>query len=510
MASLFEDKDRNVLPSWRSFTRTLHFGELNDFTSERAYLALTKLTIDDYLSSWGQNKTVPVAADLLSAAFVNGFIENPIVKEAATFIYSNKNKSTNAMIRLAESILNPTIEVQQKIMFPATIEDCIELNDIYNSIKQIKNKIDKYPMNPIFYVELSRMYSIIGIRQKAIQNMTIALHIEPENRFILRAAIRLFTHFGLQEYIHDIIRKSEIVKNDPWITSAEIALATMTKRSSLFVKKGLQMIKSGDFSHASLTELASSIGTLEFLNGNRKKTKHLLKTALIAPNDNTLAQVEWILNRDCLFETNPADYLIENKYEALALDNYHNDKWNEALENSVAWFCDLPFSKRPAVFGAHIADSILDKPEFGRKLLLKSLIAHPNDAQIINNLVYNFALANEIPEAERYLQRLPNLSNVERTSKICLTATCGLILYRKGLIEQGRKLYYKAIEETKAIRNKHLNLLAKLNFAREEILCKSDTIEAIMNEVKTIPDNTSYPDVNKLKKTVLNLQTKKS
>jgi len=507
MASLFEYNERTVLPNWRSFTQTLHFGELNDFASDRPSLTSTRLTIDDYLLSWAQNKTIPIAADLLSAAFVNGFTGNTIVKEAATFIYSNKNESTDAIIRLAEGILNPRIDIPQRSIVSASIEDCIDSLKVHQSIKIIKNQIAKYPLNPIFYVELSRLYSIIGLKQKAIQNMSVALHIIPENRFILRAAARLYAHFGLQEHIHNIIRKSEIVKYDPWITSAEIALATRIKRSSLFVKNGLQMIMSGKFSYYSLTELASSIGTLEFMNGHKKKAKKLLKTALISPNDNSLAQVGWILNNDYLFETNLSDYLIDNKYEALALDNYYGKKWNEALDNSIAWFCDLPFSKRPLVFGAHIAD-ILDRPEFARRLLIEGLISHPKDAQIINNLAYSFALENKLPEAESYLAKLPSSSDIDPVSKICLTATRGLISFRKGLAQEGRELYYETLKETKSIANRHLNLLAALNFAREEILSRSPYVEAIMAMVDTIPDDTSYPEVDKLKILVLDLHSK--
>ena len=508
MANLFEHKDRNVLPNWRSYTRTLHYGELTDSISDRVDPSQTKLTIADYLLSWEENKTVPIAADLLSAAFVNGFSENPTVKEAAAFINFNKDKSTHAIIRLAEGILNPTIDTPPQIIIPANIEECIERDNIYRSIGIIKKQVGKYPSNPIFYVELARLYSVIGLKQKAIQNMSVALHISAENRFILRAAARLYAHFGLHEHIHNIIKRSEIVNYDPWITSTEIALATMLKRRSLFAKKGLQMIASGKFSYSSLTELASSLGTLEFLNGNRKKTKNLLKTALIAPNDNSLAQVAWILGQGRLFEANPADYSIVNKYEALALSNYFNQKWDDALENSIAWFCDLPFSRRPAVFGAYIADSILDKVEFARKLLRVGLISHPNDAQILNNLAYSFASENRLNEAEEYLARLPNLSDVERKTRICLTATRGLILYRKGLSEQGRELYYEAIKEAKALDDRHLNLLAVLNYAREEILCNSKYVDYIMDVISDIADDPLYPDVNKLKKVVLELHAK--
>jgi len=47
-----------------------------------------------------------------------------------------------------------------------------------------------------------------------------------------------------------------------------------------------------------------------------------------------------------------------------------------------------------------------------------------------------------------------------------------------------------------------------LNYAREEILVKSNDIETIMETVARIPDNTSAGDVNKLKQEVVELHAK--
>lgn len=482
------------------------FGELNDWKTERINQTSNDLSIEDYLFSWRQNKTIAIAGDLLSAAFVNGFTDNPIVKEAAYFILSNSDKSTSVLSNFANRIVNPTTITPEKRFTLTNHENIIK--NLSNPIKMIKNRLDKYPLNPILYVELSRLYSILGYRDKALQNMSIALHLAPENRFILRAASRLYTHFDLVDYIHNVIRKSEIVKYDPWITSAEIALATIMRRSSKFIKTGLQMINSGKYSPFSLTELACSVGTLEFLDGNKIKTKKLLQTALKSPNDNSLAQIEWIVNKMHLFDINPANYTIENKYEALAFYNYYSNKWDKALENSIYWFYDLPFSGQPVMFGSHIAGMILYKRDIAIKFLKAGLVSHPNDAQIINNIAYFLALDNKVDDAENYLRKIRYSSEIKQTTKICLKATHGLISFRKGFHEEGRYSYLEAISESKSIRNSNLWWLAILNYAREEILTKSSNIKSIIEDVKSIPDNTKYPDVNKLKTNVMDLYYK--
>lgn len=511
MANLFNPMERRVLPNWRSFMLTASLGELSDWRPESISPTSRNLSIDDYILSWKQNKTLAIAGDLLSAAFVNRFTDNPTVKEAAFFVLSNQDQSTNSLLTLAEGITHEPIESLDTEVTLNKLADCIETDHIRKSIREIKSRLNQYRMNSIQYVELSRLYSILGHQEKALQNMSVALHLAPENRFVIRAASRLYTHFGSPDNIYHFINKSDIVRHDPWVASAEIALATIINHTPRSIKKGLQMISSGMYSPSSLTELAASIATLEFFSGNRKKTKHLLKTALISPNDNSLAQTGWILNKTRLFEVNPNDYDAEKKYEALVLDDYQKKRWDEALKYSILWFCDLPFSKQPVMYASNIAGCILDKPELARKLLHAGLVSHPNDPQIINNLAYSLASENQLDEAESYIKKIRSFSATDPVTKLCLVATSGLISFRRGFQNEGRDLYHKAIEATKGLRYKRFRWLAELNLAREEILCKSGQIEVVVEGISKIPEDTEYPEVNKLRDDVIRLynRTKK-
>jgi tetratricopeptide (TPR) repeat protein len=312
------------------------------------------------------------------------------------------------------------------------------------------------------------------------------------------------------DFIHDVIRKSEIVKYDPWILSTEIALSTIRKRHSRFIKKGIDIVFSDNFSPFNITELATSIGTLEFYNGSKKNTKKFLNRAIISPNDNTSAQIEWLMHIDNILSFNPTDFQLMNNYEALALDNFYNSNWDIALDNAAFWLCDLPFSKRPIILGSHIAGSILDKQKTAREFLRAGLKSHPNDAQLINNLAYSLALENRLDEAEKYIQKVTNIQNIKDSTKICLTATKGIINFRKGNTDVGRKLYLNAIEEAKSKKFEYYNWLAILNFAREELLINSEYSDSIMNAVNLVPDNTKHFEINKLKKEVVDLKNRKS
>lgn len=506
MANFLEQKERRVIPNWRSFFVTAQVGELQYPKRIKGQKKNNSLTINDYVQTWKSNKSISFASDLISAAFINDIYDEH-VKEATNFILKNTSKCTRSINELAQLIQNSPQNEFEKTSFTLNFDDFLQLDNskLKLEIKKNKEKLKNFIYNPIFYVELSRLYSIFGLKEKAVKNMKIALNLSPENRFVLRAATRLFSHFGHFGYIHGIIRKSEQVKIDPWITASEIALATILKKHSKFIKIGRGMINSDNFNWYSLTELASSIATLEFFNGNRKNTKKLLNKSLIDPNDNSLAQIEWLNKEDFILNVNPNDYNVLNNFEALALNNYFKYDYKSAYQNCIKWFLDLPFTKRPIIFGSHILISLLDDSENAIKLLKAGLYSHPYDSMILNNLAYALALDNNIDEAEKYINQLKYTSEINENTEICLQATCGLIEFRKGQILKGNDLYFKAIEAAKTTNNNYLKWLAELNYFREVLLSNSDSIFQIDNIINLIPDETKYPDVNKLKNEVIEL-----
>ena len=506
MANLFEHKDRRVVPSWRSFGHTVILGELDSFQKKRSIL-LEKTTIDSYIIDWNFNKTVIHAAELLSAALVNNYKENKYVIEAANFILRNENKSTKSQISLAKKILNKDEVVDLSTAFKLVTLDGLHNftnpKPVWQKIKETRQNIRQYPYNPIFYIELSRYYSTLGIRDKAISAMKTALHFGSDNRFILRCATRLFAHYDELEYAHNILRRNLMTNFDPWLISAEISIATIRNRSSKFIKKGLEFVNSGNISPFNFTELASSIGTVELLNGSRKKSRDLFSKSLISPNDNSLAQLEWASQKDLQFDINPASFPVKLNYEALTLDNYYNQNYGVALDNAARWFLDMPFSKRSIMFGSNLASTILKDQNKSITFLNAGLISHPNDPQLLNNLAYALALDNKPQEALEQLSKIKAEIPIDETTNICLTATKGLVFFRSGFPDQGRQLYLKAIEETKQVKNSTLNWIAILNCAREEILIASEYVEQIMEAVSKIPSEPKDIEIKTLKNDVL-------
>ncbi|MEI8086193.1 MAG: hypothetical protein WCG93_08260 [Paludibacter sp.] len=494
MANLFEHKDRWLVPNWRSFGKTTILGELDSFQSFRE--PTSKTDINEYIIDWRLNQTAIHAADLLSAAIVNNKKENKHVYEAANFIISNKDKATLSQISLASLILDKTNDVDlfarfKKVSFD-NLPSFMNPEPIRFKIKEAKLMLITFPSNPILYVELSRYYSILGQEQNSIKSMRTALHLAPNNRFVLRCATRLFAHYKTDyndylEYIHEILRKSTMTAFDPWLTSAEISIANLQNRSSKFIKRGIELINSNNISPFNFTELASSIGTVELLYGSTKKSREYFKKSLLNPNDNSLAQIEWASSKDNQLNISPTKFEVKMNFEALALDNYHNKEYELALENAAKWFIDMPFSKRPVMFGSNISSIILNDQSKAISFLNAGLISNPNDPQLINNLAYALALNDKSSEAFEQLNKIRNIDEVDEITSICIAATRGLAFFRNNNFEDGRQMYLKAIEHTTVIKNKELNWIAILNYAREEIKIGSIFVDSIMEKVAKIP-----------------------
>lgn len=499
MANLFEKKDRHIIPNWRSFENTAKLGELNGSKSIDLDSSF-RPDITDLLEDWEDTKSIGVAGDILGVALVCNQENNPTVREISNFILQNKNLATNAIISAAESILKPkstAIELNFDINSPNIFDDKSSLIEIHVKIQSLKRKLIDNPYNPINWVEIARYYSILGQEKKAERAIKNALFLSPENRFVLRSVARFFVHTGDFEFAHDIVRKSELTKHDPWLLATEVSLATLRERNSKFAKTGLQIVESGNFHPFNITELAGSLATLEMKNSSLKQSKKLFEKSLIKPNDNSLAQAEWASQEEKkLNPINPLQFQVVNSFEAMARDFSSQKKWQESIDCSKKWFFDLPFSKMAVLFGNEIASSKLKDHNQAVEIAKLGLISHPNDAHLLNNIIYSLCLQNKIEEAEEYLKSVRKEDMLAKNENgICLTATRGLYLFRKGFHDIGRQLYLESIQMAQESGNVYLNSLALVNYIREEILLGEEDLTEIIPHLNRIAKHYEGKDI---------------
>ncbi len=487
MAFLCETPDRRVIPNWRSLRDTVSNGELEYPSNEHI-----AFNLEEYEHDWSREHSLLYASELVSAAVANGIRHNSVAKDAAEFVLNQDGKTTESQRTVALSLLAE----DNDRAFPKCNHEIDELlmntGEIYAKIGYLKSIIRKYPFSPINYVEVARFYTMIGQTNQAIKMMNIALGLDSENRFISRSAARLFVHVEDLDLAHYVLRKNKQVAFDPWLMASEISVNLLRERSSSLIKKGVALINSGDFSPFSLSELSSSLGTLEFVKGTQKRSKLFFEKSLISPNDNSLAQAEWAkANKLSLHFDKTVCEKVNMSYEANALYAYQKDKYEDALKASIRWLNDMPYSKNPIFVGANISYTFLKDYKTAAKILKRGLEANPNEPAFMNNLAYTYALDGKLVEANEIIQKANKVADIDERTQICLSATRGLIAYREKRIEEGRALYMEAIKAAKDIPgDPTYNWNAILNFIREEILATNlipSDVDEVLNQIHEAP-----------------------
>ena len=503
MAFVNIELDRKVVPNWRPFQETSYLGELSFCYAPSGNY---HYPIEEYINSWRENRHILFASELLSAAVSNDQLNNDIVKDAASYIIQNKNIANSAQIELAETILeSPEIE-NVEIGIDKILEKLSQIQDIQIKIKQLKYEINKFPYNPILYVEIARNYIMLGQNDKAILNMNIALHLAPNNRYVTRSAVRMYIHLDDMELAHNVITSNSTFKYDPWLLAPEISLKLMMNKSSNFIKQARNLLNQ-DVSPFYITELASSLGTLEYYYGGKRKSRDLFCQSLIMPNDNSLAQAEWAFLKQIPIRIKRETVeSVKRNHEAQSLYSYYVGDYNRALEETVDWLSDSPFSEEATLRGSSIAYNFLKKYDIAARILNIGLKAHPGDPVFLNNLAYTLALDNKVDEAQKRMDELQRISrfDMDESTAVCMKATQGLIAYRKGKIEDGRRLYLEAINDSKELKDyrEEYNWKAILNYFREELRIADDIPDNVMSIIDGINERPDMKEITKMKEDI--------
>lgn len=507
MAGFREEKSRNIIPNWRPFKVTARIGELGSVYCRRE--ELTIFSIKEYIDAWKENNTVPYASDLVSAAIMNGQSDLPDVKQAAAFILNNSDCATNTQINTANSVLTTSNTFFEPNKLDS-LEDKIKRISVEDSVAKeavrfIRKFINLYQYNPIAYCELSRNYALLGELKKAEKTMDIAVQLAPQSRYISRSAARLYLHVDEYDKAHHVIVKNPCLKTDPWLLASEIAINSLKGRNSRYIKVGKSILNSNNYSPFSISELAGAIGSVELMNGSIKNCKSFFKKGLIRPNDNCLAQANWLVSEIQGINLAFSDYgYLTNKYEADSRMAYYLDQYDTALICSIDWMADMPFTKRPVQFAAEMAYTYLKDYTTAIKILLLGLCSNPGDVVLLNNLAFSYALNGNTKEADAILSKTKIESTlIPNEAKVCLWATKGLNEYRKNNIDEGKIWYEKAIDF--AVTNKCDKGLidkAELNYLREIVRVDTTASNNALNKIEKLNTGNSK-ETNQLKKDII-------
>lgn len=479
MDSNEQNKTRNIIPRWRDFQTTLALGELEP-AGQRVPKPQHIGNIEKQLADWKENKTLSFATDLIGAAISLGITTD--IDEAAHFILSGKSRATELQRRLASIALRGPQGDPAALPTEGQPNSEEIINRSKEKVRQYRADLRRTYRNPITLVELSREFATLGALDKALKTMDVAVSLGGANRFVIRSATQLYVHANKLEKAHWVLRKAPSLRSDPWLLAAEIAVASMRDLTSRHIKKGEEHLVSNDFDPFELSELFSAIGTEDFKNANSKRARKFFRKALVRPNDNSAAQVEWAAQKLQNFDVDVRSLPIPFNFEAPANEFYYAGKLTEALQLGRQWILDQPFSPSPVLFTGMVANLLEDYPA-ARMYFEFGLSANPEHAVLRNNMAFAYASENRTLEAQAELDRIDK-SKLRVDERIVVTATQGLIHFRNGQIEEGRQFYTQALELARSESEPSYVLRALLFLAREEVYAKTNKAREALSKAE--------------------------
>lgn len=331
-------------------------------------------------------------------------------------------------------------------------------------IASLRATLSRHPHQPLAWTELSRHYLAQGITEKSEKAMQCALRTAPANRYVLRSAARLFAHTGDPGHAVHAIRSSGRSSRDPWILSADIALHSVMERSSSSIKAAQRMLEAKEQAPRHLAELAAAVGSLEHKNGRIKHAKRLFHQSLEDPNENSVAQVLHVSQKDRAISV--PDSLLERPqtYEALARHAFANRQYEKSLNQFMQWLIDEPFDVKPAVVGSCLS---FDRTLAPQAIVIadKGLRCDPHNSSLLNNRAVAFAYCGNL---DRSFEDIQTALRLDRNSPQLL-ATIGLLAYRSGSDDLGLKLYGTAIAWLAQLKERTAAMRAYLYLLRERV-----------------------------------------
>lgn len=449
--------ERRLVPRWRSFRTTAALGELAT-TRRRASHDRWETAMAKARGEWLEQRNLGSALDFAHTAALLDRLHD--AQDAIDHILSVEE-------------LPPLVE--QASTLPADDSKWRMSTDGHRTrIAYTRAALREWPRDATLWTDLALLYCGQGLDKKAEKAIVIALALAPTNRYVLRCAARFFIHINDPERAVALLRRSRLARRDPWLASAEIAASQVAQRTPGLAKVGERLLSSGSFSDREVTELATSLGTLEIDSGKVRRAKKLFEESAKSPNDNVKAQFEWVAKAHREVVPRRAIHLDEElDHEALALAHQKAGDWKGSIDRCLRWGADEVFSDRPFNFGSYIAIEALGNAELAQELAEQGLQANRKDVYLLNNLAVSLAMQNRAEEAEQHLKEAKRNSSATGVEGVMLKATEGMVCFRRGDLDSGRQCYVDAIRRAKAQDDVESALRAAVYLVGEEVAAKT-------------------------------------
>lgn len=487
---ILEKRSRTVVPRWRPFLEATRVDA--SLTSLRGSAGMEPhedqqkdaILYERDIKDFRREQTVWFAGDLLVSAISRN--DTATASEVAEFVLKQPG-TTNTLRSVAESFLANEVG-----------GDDGSHDGNKRAVRSVRALIQTYPRNGIAWADLAYYLNLMGKSRAADRAMRTAVQLSPENRFVLRSASRFYIHCGEYDRAHDLLRRSEATPSDPWLLSAEIAAATAADRRSQMIRTARSMVKDGRYHPRHTSELASAIATaeLDVESTPRKQVRSMFEAALQSPTENALAQAEWASRVDSSVAQRPDLRGRIDVHEARTWDSFVAGQFHEAVASAEKWFLDQPFSARPPLLMSWILSTVLDEYAQAVTVLKRAVGPNPDDPMILNNLAFAYAHVDELEAAQTYLARAREYAGDDE-QRLFVDATSGLLAYRNGRPEEGRRRYLDVIHRARALQgDPRIEAMAWSHFAREEVRAQSKFASIAIKSAMDQAARADSPDVH--------------
>jgi tetratricopeptide (TPR) repeat protein len=488
MSGIYDDSNRQVMPRWYPFRTACSMGDLEPAKVLTTPKIQSPEAYETKINDWREKKTIPRAVDLVGTAIILGDFENRDVRTATDYILSSEKPISSFARDIAEIFKGGGKRSSDLVPPP---DNYVEHR--HQQIARLKSLVRMYPRNAISWTDLSYYYTLLGEKQKAEHSMNVALSIARENRFILRSAARFFLHINKPDESLFYLRHSGSSTDDPWIVSAEIAISAGIEQPPKFVKRARSMVFGSNLSPWSLNELAAALSTLEARDGYARKSKSLLRRALQDPDENTIAQAVWLTSAHSWEFVRPQKEIVA-PFEANARSYFRDADYKQAFLCTKEWGRFQPFTSRPAVLASYIASVCLRDDHEAISVIDSARKSSVESPILANNYAFSLASLGNIQEAENVLSNIRD-AQLDDRERDTILATKGLIEFRKGNTNEGRRLYEEAVASFRKKGNFHSMAIAVMFRAREEILIHSEFSANALKEATTLAEKHGVKEI---------------
>lgn len=476
---------RRLLPKWRRISSTLSMPEAQpEARSGVRPIALDNSDLDRTIDAWRKNPTSGHLGDVLSFAVSTENIDS-VRGVLRTALDQGADLST-AQRKFAEDILGARSRNEA-------------VSGVLNSAKyleertrQVKLLFSSDPGNPLVLLDMAQLRLAQGDVKKSERLLRSAKQISPNDRLVLRITSRFLTHVSRADEAHHLLATHARTAIDPWLMASEIALSQVIGKSSKFLKIGQRIIKEKSRSSASTTELAAALAGVELASGNYKRAREYYRGALLAPNDNVMAQV---VTDQRILSLDASSSILQsggtNPYEAKALISWRNVDYAGAFEAGVSWHAEEPYSSRPLQFLTSFLSSSANY-EDAIMLARRGLIADPEDVGLEVNLAYALAATGDLKNAER-LAKKAKLSDPLKFAAQA-TATLGLVAMKRGDFVRADECYMSALETFSKNNDNALYSICQAYYARTAFDCGHERVGEIIDAAVEGYRKTPVPD----------------